>query len=64
MRISEAISLRWIDLDTERKTLKCRPKKRGNPRIFKISNRLTAMLEAFPKKSENIIEYSSTKTAR
>jgi integrase len=52
MRIGEAWQLKWIDVDEERRTVKCRPEKHGNPRMFKVSAKLMAMLKALPKTSE------------
>lgn len=54
MRIGEAWKLRWTDLDEEKKTLKCRPLKHGNPRMFKVSDKLISMLNSLPKRSEFI----------
>jgi integrase len=52
MRIGEALSLRWIDVDIERNTIRCTPEKHGNPRMFKVSTKLISMLNLLPKNSE------------
>jgi len=64
MRIGEALSVRWIDVDNETNTIRCRPEKRGNPRMFKISSKLMAMLNLLPKTSETVFGYRSVKTIR
>jgi len=54
-RIGEVCHLRWIDVDMERNTITVNdPEKGSNPRIFKISSKLAAMLNALPKKSEKV----------
>jgi integrase len=53
MRIGEVCRLRWIDVDLERNTIAVNaPEKGGNPRMFKISGKLAAMLNALPRKGE------------
>ena len=54
MRIGEVWQLRWIDIDEERRTIKCRSEKHGNPRMFKISGKLIAILNMLPKTSEKV----------
>ena len=54
MRCGEALSLEWIDVDIERRTVRVTPEKGSNPRIFKVSSKLIAMLEALPKRNEKI----------
>jgi len=55
MRISEALSLKWIDIDLQRRLIILNdPKKHGRPRIFNISQKLTAMLNQLPRKSESV----------
>jgi len=53
MHISEARNLKWIgiDLGNSRVTLN-NLEKNGKPRVFKISPKLTAMLNALPKEKE------------
>ena len=53
-RIGEAWKLKWTDLDEENGTIKTKAEKHGNPRMFKISPRLIAMLNSLPKKNEYI----------
>jgi integrase len=58
IRIGEACRLRWIDLDVEQKTLRVQAEKNSNPRIFRISDKLIAMLNRLPRKSERIFPSS------
>jgi integrase len=53
-RIGEAARLQWIDLDSERRTLRVQAEKGSNPRILGISEKLVGMLNALPKRSEYI----------
>jgi len=46
MRPGEAWQLRWADIDSVTKTVRVTPEKGSNPRIFHISAKLAAMLEA------------------
>jgi len=53
MRIGEAKNLKWIDIDLENQRIALNnPQKKGRPRVFKISPKLTAMLNALPKTKE------------
>jgi integrase len=54
MRIGEAQSLKWIDINTEQKTVNVTPEKGSNPRILPISDKLIAMLNHYPKTKEHI----------
>jgi len=55
MRSGEANSLLWTDVDLERQTITLNnPEKRGKPRIFKVSNKLIAMLNTLPKTSTRV----------
>jgi integrase len=53
-RIGEAARLQWIDLDSDRRTTRIHAEKGSNPRILSISEKLTGMLNALPKRSEYI----------
>lgn len=64
MRIGEAWKLRWIDIDEERRTIRCRPEKGGDPRLFKVSNKLMAMLNILPKTSDHVFGEKSLKSHR
>lgn len=56
MRSSEAWNLTWRDIDFERNTITLnKALKHGTPRMFKVSSRLIAMLNALPKVSETYI---------
>jgi len=54
MRIGEAWNLKWTDMDQERNTIRCRAEKHGNPREFKVSAKLLAMLNMLLKANEYI----------
>ena len=64
MRVGEIWGLRWVDIDEERLTVRCRSEKGGNPRLFKISGKLMAMLNALPKTSERVFGEGSLRTHR
>jgi len=62
MRIGEACRLKWVDVDLEHDTITVNaPEKNGRPRMFKISARLVAMLNALTRENEYI--FGRTKTA-
>ncbi|MEM3726482.1 MAG: site-specific integrase [Candidatus Bathyarchaeia archaeon] len=55
MRVGEARRLKWVDIDFQRRLIILNhPEKRGNPRVFNVSQTLINMLEALPRKSERI----------
>jgi len=54
MRAGEAWQLRWTDMDFETGTIRVIPEKGSKPRIFKLSNKLVAMLNALPRNSDRI----------
>ena len=49
IRPGECWQLTWTDIDTTTKTVRVTPEKNSNPRIFSISQKLAAMLEALPR---------------
>jgi integrase len=53
MRIGEAWKLQWTDIDFVTNTIRVTPEKGSNPRIFKASNKLMAMLSALKSKSKS-----------
>jgi integrase len=61
MRSGEAIRLRWIDVDFERKIIRCNnPEKGSEPRIFSnISGKLLSMLNAMPRKNDLVFAGST-----
>jgi len=64
LRSSEACSLQWQDLDLLRKMIVFnKPLKHGNPRIFKISDKLISMLSTLPKKNKYVFG-TNNKTTR
>ena len=58
----EAIRLRWIDVDFERRIIRCNnPEKGSEARIFdNISGKLLSMLNAMPRKNEYVFGESTT----
>lgn len=55
MRIGEAVRLKWTDLDVEHKTLALNDtEKNGRPRMFKLSSKLIAMIDALPRNRERV----------
>ena len=60
MRSGEAWMLKWIDVDFERDTVTVTPEKGSNPRIFKVSGKLIAMLKALPRESEYVFNQGGT----
>ena len=52
MRAGEAWSLKWMDIDFENGTVRVTPEKGSNPRAFKLSPTLLAMLNRMNKRSE------------
>ena len=55
VRIGEALSLKWTEIDSERRILYVNTtEKDGKPRVFKISEKLLGMINALPKKNEKI----------
>jgi len=56
MRSSEAWNLKWQDIDFQRSSITLNETlKHGTPRMFKVSSRLIAVLNALPKKSDTHI---------
>jgi len=61
MRAGEALQLKWVDVDFERRTITLNtPEKGGNPRIFKVSPKLIEMLNSLPRKAQKIFPVSYT----
>ena len=55
MRAGEAVRLEWTDIDFERRIITLnKPEKRSNPRMWKVSNKLIAMLKNLPKKGQKV----------
>ena len=59
-RRGEAFNLKWTDLDFAAGTLRITPEKGSNPRIFKMTPKLIAMLNNLPRISDKIWVYKST----
>jgi len=63
MRVGEASRLRWTEVDLKRHIIMMNePEKGGNARIFKVSEKLTRMLEAMPSKSERVFRKSNARS--
>jgi len=54
IRCGEACKLKWTDIDTENPSIRVTPEKGSNPRLLKISAKLTSMLNTLPKDSQTI----------
>ncbi|MGB9693742.1 MAG: tyrosine-type recombinase/integrase [Fervidobacterium sp.] len=55
MRCGEAKRLKWIDIDFEKGIVKLNdPEKGSNPRMWKVSQKLIAMLNALPRESQRV----------
>jgi integrase len=63
MRAGEAVRLEWVDIDFERRLVTLnRPEKGSNPRIWRVSGELMAMLGALPRRGERVFAtYSNLK---
>jgi len=51
-RIGEAARLRWEDYDPERRVIRIGALKGSNPRIFRVSERLTGMIGKLPRRND------------
>jgi len=56
IRCGEACKLKWTDIDTENPSIRVTPEKGSNPRLLKISAKLTSMLNALPKDPQTIFQ--------
>jgi integrase len=54
MRVGEAWNLKWTDIDFVNSTLSITPEKGSHARMFKVSNKVLAMINLLPKKSNKI----------
>ncbi len=55
MRAGEAVRLEWTDIDFERRIITLnKPEKRSNPRMWRVSNELIAMLRNLPKINQKV----------
>ena len=53
MRIGEAWRLKWTEIDNVSNSVRVKPEKGSNPRIFKLSGKLMAMLDALQRRTKN-----------
>ena len=53
-RAGEIFGLKWIDLDFERRAVTIIPEKGSDPRIFKLSGKMIAMLNRLPRGGEDL----------
>ena len=56
-RAGEIFGLKWIDVDFERRTVTIIPEKGSDPRIFKLSGKMIAMLNRLPREGERIFSH-------
>jgi integrase len=61
-RCGEAWIIEWTDIDFENKTVRITPEKHSNPRMLKISQRLTERLADLPKTSKYVFGGTNLKT--
>jgi integrase len=54
IRRGEAFQLQWSDIDFKTQTLRITPEKGSNPRIFKLTTELIAMLNHLPRNADKI----------
>lgn len=54
VRAGEAWQLEWTDIDFINKTIRVKAEKRSDPRIFRVSDKLLAMLSRLPKNSKRV----------
>jgi len=60
-RRGEIFSLKWTDVDLVNRTIRITPEKGGEPRIFRISEKLAVMLSRLPKTSNRVWKHKSAK---
>lgn len=60
-RRGEIFNLKWTDVDLVNRTVRITPEKGGEPRLFRISEKLTTMLSNLPKLSDRIWKIKSAK---
>lgn len=53
MRIGEAWRLKWTEVDMVNNSVRVTPEKGSNPRIFKLSGKLMAMLDSIQRRTKN-----------
>jgi len=58
-RCGEAYKLQWTDIDSENNTARITPEKGSLPRMFKLSNKLVAMINRLPRTSQRVFTYTS-----
>jgi len=56
-RAGEIFNLKWTDIDFERQTIRITAEKGSNPRIFRMSNMLSAMLNKLPKDNNHVFHH-------
>jgi len=60
-RRGEIFNLKWTDIDLVNRTVRITPEKGSEPRIFRISEKLVAMLSNLPKLSNSVWKIKSVK---
>jgi integrase len=55
MRMGEALRLKWVDIDFERRVvIPNEPEKNSNSRVFRVSDKSIEMLSRLPRKEERV----------
>jgi len=62
-RYGEALTIKWEDIDFQRRIVRIKPEKNSNPRMLPLSTQLINMLNKNPRKNE-IVFYKNPKTIR
>ena len=60
-RRGEIFNLKWTDIDLVNRAVRITPEKGSEPRIFRISEKLAAMLSHLPKVSNRVWKIKSAK---
>jgi len=64
-RPGEVWQLKWVDIDTVNNVVRINePEKNSNPRIIRVSNKLMAMFNMLPRKSEKVFKQGCLRQLR
>ena len=65
MRSGEARRIQWVDVDCQKNIITLNmPEKGSNPRIWRVSAKLIAMLNTLPRKNQRIFDSSSVESMK
>jgi integrase len=65
MRSGEARRIQWVDVDCQKNIITLNtPEKGSNPRIWRVSSQLVAMLNTLPRKNQRIFGSSSVESMK